>query len=190
MAGVDLRSLATFDLGGRACRSGLAEAGEVVAVSGQPAPAALSAPVDVVLAGTPVSVWRVPDWQVADWTVVHLVLVARDGSEVPLAVHRELTGVLEIERDGASRVPSEEALSGGSRRPVHRGGARWVVEARGLTAAADPRRVPVGRRPVVGMPAPPRSGEPRAQVSGRPDDRSVVHRTPGEPGASNGCSIE
>lgn len=115
MAGVDLRSLATFDLGGHACRSGLAEAGEVVAVSGQPAPAALSAPVDVVLAGTPVSVWRVPDWQVGDWTVVHLVLVARDGSEMPLAVHRELTGVLEIERDGASRVPLGGGTFGGDR---------------------------------------------------------------------------
>lgn len=115
MAGVTLRSLATFDLGGHACRSGLADAREVVAAASQPAPLALGAPVDVVLAGTPVSVWRLPDWQVGDWTVVHLVLVAQDGSEVPLAVHRELLGVLQVELEGSRRAHAGGGTFGGGR---------------------------------------------------------------------------
>ena len=38
---------------------------------------------------------------VGDWTVVHLVLMARDGAEVPRAVHRDLLGRLQVEHRGS-----------------------------------------------------------------------------------------
>lgn len=95
MAGVPLRSLASFSLGGHTCRSGLADApGTAVAASRLPQPVVLE------VSGCPVSIWRLPEWHVGDWTVVHLVLMARDGAEVPRAVHRDLLGRLQVEHGG------------------------------------------------------------------------------------------
>ena len=96
MAGVPLRSLASFSLGGRTCRSGLADAAGT-AVAGK----LLPQPVVLEVSGCPVSIWRLPEWHVGDWTVVHLVLVTRDGAEVPRAVHRDLLGRLQVEHRGS-----------------------------------------------------------------------------------------
>ncbi|CAB4748659.1 unannotated protein [freshwater metagenome] len=104
MGGVPLRSLASFSLGGHTCRSGLADASGT-AVAGK----LLPQPVVLEVSGCPVSIWRLPEWHVGDWTVVHLVLVTRDGAEVPRAVHRDLLGRLQVEHRGR---PSPYAGSG------------------------------------------------------------------------------
>ncbi|GAB2627180.1 hypothetical protein GCM10027270_12880 [Nocardioides ginkgobilobae] len=96
MAGVPLRSLASFSLGGHTCRSGLADA-PGAAVAGKQLPQ----PVVLEVSECPVSIWRLPEWHVGDWTVVHLVLVTRDGAEVPRAVHREVLGRLQVEHQGS-----------------------------------------------------------------------------------------
>lgn len=95
VAGVPLRSLASFSLGGHTCRSGLADAPGSAVVGKQ-----LPQPVILEVSGCPVSVWRLPEWHVGDWTVVHLVLMTRDGAEVPRAVHREVLGRLQVEHRG------------------------------------------------------------------------------------------
>lgn len=96
MAGVPLRSLASFSLGGHTCRSGVADAPDA-AVTGEQVPQ----PVVLEVAGRPVSIWRLPEWHVGDWTVVHLVLMTRDGAEVPRGVHREVLGRLQVEHRGS-----------------------------------------------------------------------------------------
>lgn len=47
------------------------------------------------------SIWRLPEWHVGDSTVVHLVLVTRDGADVPRAVHRDVLGRLQVEYRGS-----------------------------------------------------------------------------------------
>lgn len=96
MGGVPLRSFASFSLGGHACCSGIA------GVTGAPVTGVpLLSPVDLVIAGCPIVVWRLPEWHVGDRTVVHLVIVAADGAEVPREVHREVMGRLQVERRGS-----------------------------------------------------------------------------------------
>jgi len=94
MGGVPVRSLTTFSLAGHACRSGVADA------SGTSVPGRSLQSADVEVAGRPVSIWRLPEWHVGDWTVVHLVVVAADGVELPREVHRELLGRLQVEHRG------------------------------------------------------------------------------------------
>lgn len=96
MDGVPLRSLASFSLGGRTCRSGVAEASGTTVVDRR-----LPQPVGLELAGCPVSIWRLPEWHVGNWTAVHLVVVVADGGEVPRDLHREVLGRLQVEHRGS-----------------------------------------------------------------------------------------
>jgi hypothetical protein len=96
MAGVPLRSLASFSLDGCTCRSGIADAPDTTVAGEQ-----LPQPVVLEVAAHPVSIWRLPEWHVGDWTVVHLVLMTRDGAEVPRGVHREVLSRLLVEHRGS-----------------------------------------------------------------------------------------
>ncbi len=169
MAGVPLRSLASFSLGGHTCRSGLADApGTAVAASRLPQPVVLE------VSGCPVSIWRLPEWHVGDWTVVHLVLPrrCRGAARRPSRLARTAAGRARWE---ALAVRRQWFVRWRAHRAGHGRAAGETVGRRGVLAAAHASWGAVGAGASVstgGSSTVPVRGS--APECGAPGDR-VVH---------------